>query len=396
MARIEGSPTAALILGAGWSAPAGYPLATELLTGPIAATTDRSAARVRGVLDAFRAWRKIAGQPLSEAFLALVREGRIRRPVDPQRPTLFDHEGGPMLPWPWAVEAVMLRLAGSTLLPRAESAAENVYVLSGRDANHLRYGAQIGTPARSPTHTDFIRKLLSRFRLSGVVTTNYDTLTERVLRHRPMARSPEPGFYYGGLPAPQRALGSSSWDYYHSLEGRSSACDLSGGIPVFKLHGSLNWEVKCNVVQIWRDMRLSYRDGGLAAIVAPTPEKAVDRWLLPVWAAAEDALRRAERWIVVGYSLPEYDLAVHELLTAAASGGSVRCVEIYDPYAQDLKARWEDALQVAVIPRPGLPASRPPHADSRPTIATRAKRGERGRSGPRATARRLSPRMNRW
>jgi hypothetical protein len=58
-------------------------------------------------------------------------------------------------------------------------------------------------PTNSAPHTAFRAILSAEAVLAGVVTTNYDTLAERVLRHRPMVRDPEPGFYYRGLPRPR-------------------------------------------------------------------------------------------------------------------------------------------------------------------------------------------------
>ena len=107
------------------------------------------------------------------------------------------------------------------------------------------------------------------------MTTNYDTLVERVLRHRMMHRGPEPGFYYGGSPRPQKARGHFLWDHSDpKFVGVPGELDFSPGrIPVYKLHGSLNWERGGRRIEFFRDQRLVYRHGARAAIIPPSAEK---------------------------------------------------------------------------------------------------------------------------
>jgi len=291
----------------------------------------------------------------AEVFLADVFVGRIKTRPDPRAPTMFDADGGPPLPWSWAVETVQLRLAqegpGSTL-PELRTQA---FVYPPRHVNRLRYGSNLSLPASSPRHTAFLRELLERYRLSGVVTTNYDTLAERVLRHRPMRRDPEPGCFYGGLTRPQFAHGHLPWDRSDpDMHGRIGSLELTGTIPVFKLHGSLNWERRGQKIALYRDQRLAYRRGGQAAIIPPTAEKQAETWLAAVWEGAELVLASSDRWIVVGYSLPEYDHAIGALLHRAAMSGTPVGIVLHDPHAPTLAAHWSEATALPVEPKPAL------------------------------------------
>jgi hypothetical protein len=127
-------------------------------------------------------------------------------------------------------------------------------------------------------------------------------------------------------------------------------------VPLFKLHGSLNWSLDGLKVVIYPDVRPAFRGGGSAAIVPPLPEKETPPWLEPVWSGAEQELARAESWIVVGYSLPEYDVAIQQLLIRAAAPGTVQTVVVHDPYASALAPRWQALRRdLAVEERPGLP-----------------------------------------
>jgi hypothetical protein len=358
----------ALILGAGWSAAAGYPLARDLLDGPTYVTSDAARRRAQGVLDAYACWTQAHRDGYPEQFLAAVERGEVKRPPTVEAPTLFDAQGGPPLPWAWAVETVMLRLSW----PQPADGLPSVAVqLSARAGHRLRYHGDLALPAKSPVHRQFIRDLLAQHELAGIITTNYDTLAERVLRHRPMARTPEPGFHYAGIARPQWAYGASPWDRYGEpsyMPGRNRIA-VDGHVPLCKLHGSLNWEPAGQSVRIYRDMRLPFRGAGSAAIVAPTPEKRLPSWLADIWDHAYRILSGSDRWIVVGYSLPTYDYAVRDLMRRAADGALPRSIEVHDPFAEQVAANWERATGLPAETRPGLTAPVRRGAQPAPGIA---------------------------
>jgi hypothetical protein len=124
---------------------------------------------------------------------------------------------------------------------------------------------------------------------------------------------------------------------------------------VLKLHGSLNW-LRCDLcdnvyinpagpiaylafllddelsadtphAKMRRQLRKDFANvchcgyGPLShVIVAPSFVRDVrDPILLEVWRAALDALRRADTWIIVGYSLPPEDLAIRSMLLRASA-----------------------------------------------------------------------------
>jgi hypothetical protein len=277
--------------------------------------------------------------------------GRVACPPRPDDPTLFELP----LQWPWAVETVMLRLAVPEPTAPNDPLRTKALVVPERRSNHLRYSGTIDAPARAKTVVRFMRALLPQHYLAGVVTTNYDLLAEQVLRHRPMRRTPEPGFYYGGLPRPQHAHGHRPWDRFDPyFVGELGDIELTGTVPVCKLHGSLNWERGGHALALFRDQRLVYRHGGTAAIIPPTAQKDAAEWLSPIWGSAEQVLADCDKWIAVGYSLPEYDYAVRDLFRRAATNGAATSIDLHDPCAEDLAPRWQEVTGLAVIPRPGL------------------------------------------
>jgi len=307
------------------------------------------------VLDSFAAWSASGTNGPAEVFLAEVLAGKVQRPPAEDAPTLFDAFGGAPLPWSWAVETVMLRLALPVIGDRRDPRSTRALLYAKQHSNRLRYAGNLTSPARSKRHVAFIRELLRQHRLTGVVTTNYDMLAERVLRHRPMRRRPEPGFYYGGLPRPQRAHGHLPWDRFDPyFVGEPGDVELTGSVPLCKLHGSLNWERGGQAIALFRDQRLVYRRGGTAAIIPPTAEKQAESWLSSVWAASEEVLGGSEKWIVVGYSLPAYDHAVRDLLHRSAAAGDVRSISLHDPFAAQLAPEWREVTGLSVELEAGL------------------------------------------
>jgi hypothetical protein len=186
----------------------------------------------------------------------------------------------------------------------------------------------------------------------SIVTTNYDILVEQGLRHRPMRRPFSPGCFYGGLPQPQILKGTaqpfSRWAPERFIE-------MTGAVPVFKLHGSLNWTLDDKSIVYYQDMRPVFRHGGAAAIVPPVPEKLVPAWLEEIWREAKSSLSHADIWVVCGYSMPAYDYQVIELLRAS---GFARPLTVFllSPEADALQRRWIELLPEARIAcLPGLP-----------------------------------------
>ena len=176
----------------------------------------------------------------------------------------------------------------------------------------------------------------------SVVTTNFDILAERGLRHVPRPRIRRPGFHYGF--GPEHLAGGGYPAYAHIQKIRAA-----GNVPLFKLHGSVSWSVRDGELVKYHDCRPAIR--GDAAIVAPIIEKSVPAYLLPVWTAAGQHLADAGTWIVVGYSLPPYDRAVRSLLIAAARPGT--SIHVFDP--DPAVASRFGTLVRDVRAHPGLP-----------------------------------------
>lgn len=178
----------------------------------------------------------------------------------------------------------------------------------------------------------------------AVVTTNYDILAERGIRHEPRPRVPRPGFHYGYGDVELEGGGFPLFSHIRRIQ----AC---GSVPLLKLHGSVSWTRQGNSLVHYADCRPAIR--GDAAIVAPAKEKRIPKYLEPTWSIAADVLRGSAIWLIVGYSLPEYDLQVRELLSNSAQ--LTPAIHVFDPSPVPAK-RFEDLLPTLDVQRhPGIP-----------------------------------------
>ena len=168
-------------------------------------------------------------------------------------------------------------------------------------------GHTLNLANRVEAHELFWAEVLGQTTDLAVVTTNYDVLAERGLRLVPRSALGLPGFNYGEGEEP--LVGGKGPGVFHNPWPRTK-----GTVPVFKLHGSVSWAYGGRGFEKYHDCRPAIR--GDAAIIAPVQGKRIPRAFDGVWAGAGRALRNSRVWVVVGYSFPAYDLAVNDLLRA--------------------------------------------------------------------------------
>jgi NAD-dependent SIR2 family protein deacetylase len=194
----------------------------------------------------------------------------------------------------------------------------------------------------------WLTKLQTRGEPLTLITTNYDVTVEERL-YAP---------YYRRAAARNRKV---------SLAGRAAniSCDAHGDIAAdfdfgmtwrapldgderlferppkpkvrcYKLHGSLNW-LRCDVcdhlyinpdwainevvyerASSWNTCECGSRARLRPVIVAPSFIRSLrDTNLGQVWRHAVEALRKADQWVIIGYSFPDEDVAIRSLLMRA-------------------------------------------------------------------------------
>ena len=307
-----------VFLGAGASAPYGYPLTTNLLSKIwMGLQTPRGAG----------SWRQWAGMKR--------RRGGARRLKQLLQALLPGLEAGTKLDGGVSIVDVISlvdQMVAESRSPHVDIslrellAARQVLnnaingVLQGK--RKLRYAEKLSAwILRASTE----QKDDDDSRVS-VVSTNYDTTIERPLfrhfvRHRvSIGRVVDLGMPWRDASRP--------WIHVRPAKAR---------LAFLKLHGSLNW-LRCELcghVTVNVSQRIASLDnwesrsprgfnvcwcGGLLRSILVTPSvvrDVRDANLLGIWAAALEDLRLADEWVFVGYSLPPEDIAIRSLLLRA-------------------------------------------------------------------------------
>jgi SIR2-like domain len=171
--------------------------------------------------------------------------------------------------------------------------------------DHVRKQRTIPGPYR-----EFLQGIRKSF-LVGILTTNYDLVLEKIL-------GPESSGRLGGF---KYCDGQESPTGRHRLSSRWTfgPVTITGRVPLLKLHGSLNWAVESDDKIIkYIDARPS-RGRRYSPLIVP-PEGSERRRLLDeVWCNARRVFREANVWLFCGYSLPDYDDDVRQLISANAT-----------------------------------------------------------------------------
>ena len=207
----------------------------------------------------------------------------------------------------------------------------------------------------SDVHRRFWVKITSSFDLKYILTTNYDILIERALHDLLEDGRTQPQFYYGGFQYLQVVK-----KMRNLAGGTPDSVELGHRFALYKLHGSLNWafEPHSLSMKIHDDVRAVFRvdkTRGRPAIVPPIPEKDMPLEFSHIWHEASRALEESETWIVCGYSMPPYDIALAGYFGRALQNSRVRRIVILDPNSHDLQGRWNMRDDVQIDCRPGLP-----------------------------------------
>jgi hypothetical protein len=330
----------ALFLGAGFSHPAGLPLTSQLFDTCPMPRTAAAGPRYEAVRQSFAHWsREHPGEGAERWLLALYGAPGT------QGLEAFTHG----VSWEDAIEFALARLVLLRDTP-------------GHIYSKAPYYHDVFLSIKGSTHRKFWKRVLETFENVSVVTTNYDILIEQGLKDRYSShRDVPPLFYYGGLPMPQvlrkmidaqRASGKAEADFEEVALGTR--------VPLFKLHGSLNWvfEPHRMSMKVHADVRAVYRehrDLGTPEVVPPLPEKAAREWMSEIWRQAEIALAEAQLWFVCGYSLLQQDQEVRELLTRAARKAFGLGIVVSDPQAESvverLRALLPSVAEIRALPK---------------------------------------------
>lgn len=191
-------------------------------------------------------------------------------------------------------------------------------------ANETKWGTgdHICKKKNIPSEYREFLNVFKAIKLIGIVTTNYDIMIEKLLG--PFSTGRLGGFNYGIYE--EQLIGR------HSVNSRWSygPVTITGKIPLLKLHGSLNWALEDDKLVKYIDCRPS-RGKRYKVILLPPGNTELHRYLEPIWNQAYDVLSNSDIWIFCGYSIPDYDSSIRNLLKSASIKVSKICVCDVDP-----------------------------------------------------------------
>ncbi|TND09064.1 MAG: hypothetical protein FD123_1467 [Bacteroidetes bacterium] len=196
----------------------------------------------------------------------------------------------------------------------------------------------------------FVTQQISAANKTALITTNYDTKVEMEI-------------YRQNIKDPRNVDFGFSWRHAEEDTGEVIYPTKETYLQILKLHGSLNW-LKCDLCDhvyinpSGNIIHQSFRNetdtlnschcgnGPLKSlIVAPSFERDVrDSNLLHIWKSALEAIRNADRLIIIGYSLPPEDIAIKSLLVRAKNSSGKTLPKndvIVVQHGESAKAQYE-------------------------------------------------------
>ena len=266
-------------------------------------------------------------------------------------------------------EVWLSRLAEEQPYRRAASNADAAALFSHVTELLHKIMVENQSAALSGASPDWFWELLSllQTRLATVITFNYDNLIEwgvnDHLLYPGQESSSNVSQYAPGL--------IKSWDILDNLPHLPQAASSQFRSPrqtsfrLLKLHGSLSWywspgDTSGATLERWEPDAGRYEDIGKEEdertrrsalpgrepfIVPPTAIKSAyfrNPVTREIWTRAFEALKDADRWIFVGYSLPPGDLTVRGMLAEVLSQGATPEVAVVDicpePVVKQLEA----------------------------------------------------------
>ncbi len=317
-----------LFLGAGASRPFGYPTTGELLP-LILRSLRRNTFLEKGSPGAGAAKRK-----LLKKFLEQLLPGKVTR-----------QDNLPLV-------TALLSILDYSLTTRQS-------VMAGRPVSQIRQARLLlehgilevideDDDFSAPQQREFDRfcKLITEIRpragdALAIITTNYDMVVDlAACRCAEVGKDGEGDWNADQIG--ERIDFGFDWLHPNSRTEREYRRPVKPVLKVLKLHGSTNW-LRCPLCDrvfinpwysIWRQAYRNRADSGNTCycphtrlesqIVSPSFVRDLrDPNLAGVWQQALDSLRRAERWLIAGYSFPDEDLAVRALFTRAYSSRKV-------------------------------------------------------------------------
>jgi hypothetical protein len=187
---------------------------------------------------------------------------------------------------------------------------------------------------RCPTYNYYLAKMVGMLKNgepqgeNTFISFNYDTLVEDALVDLGLGVS----------------YGSKMGTHPRSKSGKTV-------IPVFKLHGSINWKrEKNNSIRILPDYCHLEAQRATPEIIPPTWKKVFGDQIEAIWSDSLKKLSSATRIIIIGFSMPATDVHFKYLLAAGLRENfSLRHIVFVNPDKASLEVRAKSLLRQSYI-----------------------------------------------
>ena len=179
-----------------------------------------------------------------------------------------------------------------------------------------------------PEYANHVARLLGLYQFldgnpvgrNSFITFNYDTVLEQALEYLGM-----------------------EYDYHLSPRADVSTSGAQQKkVPLFKLHGSINWSggPKGKGINVFKDYQTLSALNKTPALIPPTWKKEFGTQFSAVWDGAIRALKTATNVVVIGFSAPPTDLHFKYLLASGFQGNiSLRRLQFFTKDASLLSDR---------------------------------------------------------
>ena len=193
-------------------------------------------------------------------------------------------------------------------------------------------------------HNDFVSSILSPG--DDIISFNYDCVLEDALKSKGDGKwNPRYGYCFNLGAGGKNLTGDQNW-------APNVSADKESTVRLFKLHGSLHFQIsggkaghKVNLKQ----HPYTKRKGNLRfSIIPPEWQKAYDQGAFALlWKQASAAIHRADRIILIGYSLPATDLHSTALFRTSIKKAALKSLTVVNPDSAARK-RIRSVLQLTV------------------------------------------------
>ena len=194
---------------------------------------------------------------------------------------------------------------------------------------------------RLPRVCKYHKKLVKGMRWGDeIISFNYDCLIDHTLKNNGSGKwHPRYGYGFKLGSRGSHLVGDAAW-----MPDRNPA-SREHTIRLYKLHGSLHFDIQDDEIKLKERPYTKQRGDLRFSIIPPESNKRYDEGVFQhLWYQAGQALHRARRLVIIGYSFPSADSHSNALFRISLKGESLKSLVIVNP-DREARRRTRDVLR---------------------------------------------------